>query len=541
MRHNMLTKGHTSGGATAPWDKPNADALLVCPGRFVVNREWHSSNRFLLSRRQNVKAFTIIGIIPLLFFSCLNPADDDNDGTTRISSGVKGTLLDANNNPVSGAVVRLYAVDYVPSWGSAKRLAVINDTTDEDGVYEIPDVDTGMYNIEGEKDSLGILIDSVEVDNDTGIIDVPPGQLKKLGKITGITHMPGQSDTNQVRVTLYIPGTNRITKPNIGGSFSFDLIPEGSYLIIIDPTLSEYNVKVIDTNLVAGEILDLDTVLIALYEPDTVDITTTSVFGTWGPNRVYRIFNTILIPDNLSLHIAEGTEILFMGDYRLDVDGSLIALGDSASFVRFSSGLPNAQPESWFGLSYWNSIIADTVILKYAIIEHSLGGLSIQINSSETKSITIANCIFRNNRYAIRFHDDISLPFEDTLQVRNSIIHNSLEYALSVNSSRGSNSADNITTSLLIQNCILTSNGDVTDSTYSMIIKGATLIDDFNCYDGNAQFLVDSLISNSRIEQDPMFVDTSIGNEDYHLQNMSPCIAAGINGTDMGIYSTYEP
>ena len=43
------------------------------------------------------------------------------------------------------------------------------------------------------------------------------------------------------------------------------------------------------------------------------------------------------------------------------------------------------------------------------------------------------------------------------------------------------------------------------------------------------------------IYAEPVFVDLSPGSEDYHFQPSSPCIGTGINGSDMGIYSTYEP
>ena len=57
--------------------------------------------------------------------------------------------------------------------------------------------------------------------------------------------MPGLDSINQIRVTMYIPGTNFITKPNIGGIFSFENLPQGTYRIIFDPTNTDYFVKIL--------------------------------------------------------------------------------------------------------------------------------------------------------------------------------------------------------------------------------------------------------------------------------------------------------
>jgi hypothetical protein len=124
------------------------------------------------------------------------------------------------------------------------------------------------------------------VPDDSDDVQVPDRHMKKLGVIKGVSYMPGQSDTNQVRVTLYIPGTGRITKPVIGGAFTFEGVPEGRYEIIIDPTLNDYNVRIIDVILLAGETLDLGTVELSVYQPNTVPDAPTSVTGVAGISKV---------------------------------------------------------------------------------------------------------------------------------------------------------------------------------------------------------------------------------------------------------------
>ena len=164
----------------------------------------------------------------LLLFSCSsNPTDSQN-------SGVRGRFLDESGSPASGAFVYTYPVDYIPSFS---EVIVPADTTGGNGYYEIAEIDPGIYNIEGQYLSSGVFIDSVEVDNDTRIAE---HILISHGTITGLSYMPGQNDTNQVRVTIYMPGTQQITKPVIGGKFVFGSVPEGTYQMIIDPTLDDY-------------------------------------------------------------------------------------------------------------------------------------------------------------------------------------------------------------------------------------------------------------------------------------------------------------
>ena len=198
----------------------------------------------------------------LLLATAIFTAGCMNNSGTEIpngAAGVTGRLTDANGNPVSGAVVQALPVNYVPSLTLSKS-ASTSVKTDAKGYYKIIIQDTGTYNIDCSSDTLGAFIDSVKVLDVSNDLHVPDHQMKKLGGIKGISHMGGQNDTNQVRVTLYIPGTGRITKPVIGGAFKFEDVPEGRYRIIIDPTLNDFNVKIVDVTVLAGQMLNLDTV-----------------------------------------------------------------------------------------------------------------------------------------------------------------------------------------------------------------------------------------------------------------------------------------
>lgn len=478
----------------------------------------------------------MIGLMVGLLIGCSDsPTKQDKSATTHITAGVMGRLVDAQNNPVSGVVVRLYPVDYVPSLGMSRALMKDRDTTDTDGVYEIPDVDTGTYNLEGKKDTLGVFIDSIDVADDTSVIDVPPEQLKKLGKITGITHMPGQSDTNQVRVNIYIPGTNRITLPNIGGKFAFDIMPAGKYQIIINPTFPAYNVRVIDTILAAGETLDLDTIWLTVYEPDTFTINASAVYGTWGPNKTYIINSNVEVPDGQRLRILPNTKIIMQGYYFFKVHSSLIAIGAPDSFIVFSSGLPNANEKSWQGFYSGQGVvpITDTMLLRYCIVEYAEIGL--YASDSSLTCFEANNCIFRYSRVGL-------IPDRPGSTVSNCIFHD-IKTTTSVSVSFAMGTYQNVASNNIFVNLGICFWGDSTLLTANN--NCFYNIDSLGVSENSSTGYVHSLwtlpAGNGNIFVDPQFTSLTKGHEDYHLSATSPCRGTGMNGSDIGVYSTYKP
>jgi hypothetical protein len=472
--------------------------------------------------------------ITLLFFIllCSNPANNDTpqEKTGRI---ITGKFVDWQNKPVSGAIVRLYPVGFVPSLSLSKTKVITIDSTDENGNYQIPiSIDSGDFNIEGQKDTIGVFIDSVNVPQDSDDVIVSEKTLKKLGIIKGISHMPGQNDTNQVRVTLYIPGTGRITKPVIGGKFTFSDVPEGKYQLIIDPTLNQYNVRVIDTTILAGDILDLDTILLSIYSPDTVEVTNTTVSGTWGPGKVYRVLNTIEIPNGASLNILPGTQVQFMGNYFFNVSGTLRSLGKEDSLIVYQYGYSSGF---WQGIQLWP---AESLSISYSIVENAATGLGIGTNKFP---VSVANCVFRycDNGINLYAHSGPS-----NVYIINSILHDIKDVAVYLTPGDS-----NITCYFV--NDIFVKNGagilrnycppnNVTSILNSDCVY-ANSKDNFQYIRCNVEVLPDTQSTINLVTSDPSFINLSKGSEDYHLGSLSPCKTSGMNGTDMGIYSTYKP
>jgi|GEM_PF-4141405 len=423
-----------------------------------------------------------------------------------------------------GAIVRLYPADYVPSQFLSEIQPVVSETTDALGTYEFEGVASGIYNIEGEYNNLGTFIDSVNTSKNPTGTNVPSGVLKKVGVITGISHMAEQNDTNQVRAILYMPGTGRLTKPIIGGKFTFDRLPEGRYQLIIDPTLNEYDVKVLNLSTHSGDTLNLDTVRIQKHQPDTIDVNQQVVYGVWGPNKTYRINSDIDIPAAATLTVLPHTKILMMGNLKIHVFGNLIALGKPDSMIVFTYGFQYPSFGSWLGMDGGGNPVApvDTVVFKYCLFEFMAQG--IRFNRPVGK-LAVSNCVFR---YSME-----SLLIDNDLTISNTIFHDiqrqGIGYAITA-----ANQLLSVNNIFLKTNIAFRSESQYITANNTDFFQVDTIGYD---YTTNSRWTLNTGTGN--IYSDPKFLTLIPGSEDYHLLSDSPCRGTGVQGTDMGLYSTY--
>jgi hypothetical protein len=74
------------------------------------------------------------------------------------------------------------------------------------------------------------------------------------------------------------------------------------------------------------------------------------VSGTWtSANSPYHINGEITIPNDSALRIEPGVEVVFMGHYKLNVQGRLIAVGTKQDSIRFTAEDKNA---GWHGIRF---------------------------------------------------------------------------------------------------------------------------------------------------------------------------------------------
>jgi hypothetical protein len=138
---------------------------------------------------------------------------------------------------------------------------VAQTTTDINGKYEFTVPDEGEYNIIALIERKSVLIDSVKI-IDTNSITLPTAVVQLSGSINGVILLAGLNPDNQIRATLYIPGTGLSTRPSIGGTFTFDKVPQGKYILVIEPTDIDFPVTVQSVKVAAGNQTNLDTIII---------------------------------------------------------------------------------------------------------------------------------------------------------------------------------------------------------------------------------------------------------------------------------------
>lgn len=130
-----------------------------------------------------------------------------------------------------------------------------------------------------------------------------------------------------------------------------------------------------------------------------------NVSGVWEiDGSPYIVTGDLTIPRNNRLVIEQGVEVLFDGDYRLTVNGGIIAEGEPENMILFSR---NRRNDHWNSIYIRNPSYENT--LSYCIIEYSEsrdGGGLYNCNGV----ITVSDCIFRNNYCEV---DGGAIYFED--------------------------------------------------------------------------------------------------------------------------------
>jgi hypothetical protein len=205
-------------------------------------------------------ALVLTAIAVLLFLSCSSGPTASGGTGTETGNAFTGRILYPDRSPAAGVTVKFFPVDYVPLGQIPSSIR--EKTTDADGYYDYSDLGPGMYNVEGEKDSLGVFIDTIIVERDSSKCRVPTGVLDRLGVIKGATAAP---ESTNLKLHVYFIGTSRYLKPTIGEGFVFDSMPAGPYRIVYDPTLVNYVQQEFDVNLTAGDTLVLDTVILSTH------------------------------------------------------------------------------------------------------------------------------------------------------------------------------------------------------------------------------------------------------------------------------------
>ncbi|WP_118975400.1 right-handed parallel beta-helix repeat-containing protein [Taibaiella koreensis] len=119
-------------------------------------------------------------------------------------------------------------------------------------------------------------------------------------------------------------------------------------------------------------------------EPTPTDSTLSGeVFGTWTKNSTYHITGDIIIPENKSLTIEEGTKVIFDAGAKPEmlVKGNLYCLGTEAAPVIFT--VPDDKKQQWG--EQWGGILCGPtcaeLLLDHVILEQG-GNVTTEASAS---------------------------------------------------------------------------------------------------------------------------------------------------------------
>jgi parallel beta-helix repeat protein len=130
-----------------------------------------------------------------------------------------------------------------------------------------------------------------------------------------------------------------------------------------------------------------------------------NVKGVW--DGIYSIIGDITIPNGDTLIIKPGSEIRFLGDYHVYVEGYLEAIGAPADTILFTSLPANQQlaPGQWKGIDF-RDVSDDNSILKYVKIRYADYGIDWNNANATLENSVIHDCYY----HGLYLHNDNSDP-----------------------------------------------------------------------------------------------------------------------------------
>jgi hypothetical protein len=134
-----------------------------------------------------------------------------------------------------------------------------------------------------------------------------------------------------------------------------------------------------------------------------INIPAGEVSGTWtSANSPYHIDGEITIPNDSTLTIEPGVEVVFMGHYKFNVQGRLLAVGTQQDSIRFTA---QDRETGWHGIRFFQTPNTnDTSEIVYCSFKYGKAntgsgfdrcGGAILINAFD--KVLVSNCLFESN------------------------------------------------------------------------------------------------------------------------------------------------
>ena len=151
-------------------------------------------------------------------------------------------------------------------------------------------------------------------------------------------------------------------------------------------------------------LLNFLSVIECRYTYAQTEIPAGDVSGVWTlANSPYNINGEITVPNDSTLTIEPGVEVIFTGHYKFNVQGRLLAIGTETDTIVFTindtTGFhdPNIPDGGWGGIKLEDIASSnDSTIFEYSSFQYGKTDNGGAIYSNIDK-LRISHCLFRNN------------------------------------------------------------------------------------------------------------------------------------------------
>ncbi|MCK5050294.1 MAG: hypothetical protein KAS53_01050 [Candidatus Cloacimonetes bacterium] len=267
----------------------------------------------------------------------------------------------------------------------------------------------------------------------------------------------------------------------------------------------------------------------------------------WSADTV-KVIDDVIIENGVTVSIEAGVKIEFQDFYSIDVNGTILALGEPENVIHFTSLQPeyfmidHTEYGAWNGLKFNNiSTLNSGSKLEYCIFEYSKsfeekGGVVQIYNVSD---LEITNCIFQNN--VADFGGAISFENHSAPKIFGNLFENNHAF-ISGSPIYCSYSYPRIANNTIVSNIVL--NEEIFHETAAIhtfiskpqITNNIIWNNETNFYDPHQLMNCKAFYTSyndiefghdgkGNIDQDPLFIGTGI--HPFELEIDSPCIDSG--------------
>ncbi len=245
---------------------------------------------------------------------------------------------------------------------------------------------------------------------------------------------------------------------------------------------------------------------------------------TWDVDTVI-VTDTVTLTQNSSLTIKSGTNVLFQKQTKLQINGSLYALGAVDDSIIFTAHDPNAP---WCGIVFGKNSANDSSIVQFCIIEQCGKGYAVEIDGYNT--LDIHNCTIQINNNGVGFKTATTIKkcsIKNNSGIGIEICSGcSFYHCVIENNALGGLLADRCG-NVIVENCLITGNGEygVRGEKPGIIINNCTIADN----KGDGVFLTNEPMPEDQRVLNSIIWNNSIYNNGY-LWISHCCVKGFLNG-----------